>query len=121
MEGHSTLAPAGLLRFRYAFSPSGDGVRVMGQAGFGILRNTLKIDAMTANMTTGGGDTDIVAQGPLLLGAGLGYAKHISDNVVFVVDLSALAGLAVTSKLGSATALNSGVSADLSLGLAFGI
>ena len=115
-DGHATVAPGGLLRLHYALAASGDGVRVMGQAGVGILRNTIKLDA-----PMNGGDTDIVAQGPLLLGGGLGYSHHLSNNVLFTVDLSVLAGIAVTSTFSSAPILNSGVSADVSLGLAVGL
>nr|HEX4318849.1 tetratricopeptide repeat protein [Kofleriaceae bacterium] len=116
-DGHATLAPSGLLRVRYALADNGEGVRVMGQAGFGILRNTLKIDNPKNAMET----TDIVAQGPLLIGGGIGYTKHLSSAVAFIFDVSALAGIAVTSSFGSAPALNSGVSADVSLGLAVGM
>lgn len=115
-NGHATVAPGGLLRLHYALAATGDGVRIMGQAGVGILRNTIKLDA-----PMNGGDTDIVAQGPLLLGAGLGYSHHLSNNVLFTFDLSVLAGLAVTSTFSSAPILNSGVSADISLGLAVGL
>jgi hypothetical protein len=116
--GHSTLAPAGFLRLRRAFSASGDGIRVMGEIGGGILRNTIKLDSTE---TTGPGmDTDIVAQGPLLVGAGLGYTKHLGSSVAFLVDVGAIAGIAVVNKLGSAINLNTGVSADMSLGLAIG-
>jgi hypothetical protein len=116
--GHSTLAPAGLVRVRYALDDSGEGVKVMGQAGFGVIRNTIKLD----NPMQGGGDTDIVAQGPLLLGGGVGYVKRLSGSIAFVFDLSALIGVAVTKSLGSSTpVLNSGFTADLSVGLAVGI
>src|SRR5690606_28682512 len=65
VEGHATAAPGGLARVRYALSSSGDGLRVMGQIGAGILRNTIKLDNHEPGM-----DTDIVAQGPLLVGGG---------------------------------------------------
>ena len=117
VDGHATLAPAGLLRLRYALSSSGEGVRVMGQLGAGIIRNTIKLD----NPKAPGMDTDIVAQGPLLIGGGLGYTKKLSSHVAFLVDLSVIAGIAVTSSLGSSPALNSGVTADVSLGFAVGI
>ena len=80
----------------------------MGQIGVGVLRNTIKLDDAMNGM-----DTDIVAQGPLLIGAGLGYTKHLSNNVEFVFDLSALAGLAVASLAELSPVMNSGVSADL--------
>jgi hypothetical protein len=115
---HSTIAPGAVVRVRYALSPSGEGLRVMGQLGGGIMRNTIKLE-----MQAGGGDTDIVAQGPLLLGAGIGFKKNLTNNIAFVADLSALAGIAVIDKLGSGTAttrLNSGIGGDLTLGLAVG-
>jgi hypothetical protein len=115
IDGHSTLAPAGLVRVRYGLSSTGEGVRVMGQLGAGILRNTIKLNNVMDGM-----DTDIVAQGPLLLGAGIGYTKRLAGKVAFVADLSALGAVAVTKNLGTAPNLNSGIGADLSLGLAVG-
>lgn len=114
VEGHATVAPGALLRVRYALSETGEGVRVMGQIGGGILRNTIKLDNATDGM-----DTDIVAQGPLLVGGGVGYLKRISKSLAFAADLSALAGIAVVDKLGTST-LNNGISADVSLGLVVG-
>jgi hypothetical protein len=114
VEGHATIAPGGLLRLRYALSDTGEGVRVMGQIGGGILRNTIKLDNAADGM-----DTDIVAQGPLLVGGGVGYLKRISKSLAFAADLSALAGIAVVDKLGTST-LNNGISADVSLGLVVG-
>jgi len=115
LAGHSTLAPGGLARVRYALSPSGDGVRVMGQLGAGILRNTIKL-----NNATDGMDTDIVAQGPLLIGAGVGYTRRLSGKIAFMADFSALGAFAVVGELGSAPNLNSGIAADLSVGVAVG-
>jgi hypothetical protein len=115
IDGHATMAPGGMLRLRYALSPTGTGLHVMGQIGAGILRSTIKLDTSTNGM-----DTDIVAQGPLLVGGGVGYTKQLSGSIAFLVDFSALLGVAVTDHLGSAPALNTGLSADLSLGLAFG-
>ena len=119
VDGHATLAPAGLVRVRYGLGEGGEGVRVMGQIGAGILRNTITLDNPTAGM-----DTDIVAQGPLLLGGGVGFTKKLSGNIAFVVDISALAGIAVINHLGTApnmTALNTGISADASIGISVGI
>jgi hypothetical protein len=118
IAGHSAVAPAGFLRIHRAFSGSGDGVRVMGEVGAGILRNTIKIDASATTMP--GMDTDIVAQGPLLLGAGLGYTKHLGDSIAFLAELDAIAGIAVARTLGSAINLNSGVGADMSVGFTVG-
>jgi hypothetical protein len=115
--GHSTLAPGVFLRVHRAFSASGDGLRVMGELGGGILRNTIKLDVTE---TGPGMDTDIVAQGPLLIGAGLGYTKHVSKSLAFLVDIGAIAGIAVVGKVGSAINLNTGVSADMSIGVAVG-
>ncbi len=114
VDGHATAAPAGLLRVHYAFAPSGEGIHVMGQIGAGFLRNTIKLDNSMPGM-----DTDIVAQGPLLLGAGVGLTKHLTSAVAFIADLSALAGLAVVNQVGGSP-VNSGISADLSLGFAVG-
>lgn len=113
-EGHSTIAPGALLRLRFALSESGEGVRVMGQIGGGVMRNTIKLTTNTEGM-----DTDIVAQGPLLIGAGVGYIKKLGGKVAFVADVSALAGIAIVDKIGT-TKVNSGIGADLSLGLAVG-
>jgi len=116
IEGHSTGAPAGFVRVHYALSPSGDGLRLMGELGVGVLRNTIQVDAKdTAEM-----DTDVVAQGPLLVGAGIGYTKHVSRAFAIFAQLDAMAGIAVVDTLGSAINLNTGVSADLSLGVAVG-
>jgi hypothetical protein len=116
ITGHSSSAPAGFVRVHYGLSASGDGVHVMGELGLGILRNTLKVDAMTMP----GMDTDIVAQGPLLVGAGLGYTRHLGGSVAFLAQLDAIAGIAVVDKLGSAINLNTGFGGDLSLGLSVG-
>jgi hypothetical protein len=116
IDGHAATAPAGFFRVRYGFSSSGEGFHVMGEAGVGVLRNTLKVAAVG----TPGMDTDEVAQGPLLLGLGVGYKKQLGGPVAFLVDLDAISGIAVTDKLGGANHLNTGISGDLSLGLAFG-
>ncbi|MBA3395637.1 MAG: tetratricopeptide repeat protein [Deltaproteobacteria bacterium] len=111
----STVAPAVLLRARYALSPTGQGLRVMGQIGGGILRNTIKL-----NEAEDGMDTDIVGQGPLLLGAGVGFTKKLGTNLAFIADLSALGAIAVVDKLGNTTNLGSGIGADLSVGMSLG-
>ena len=116
MKGKSsTLAPAILLRARYALSRTGEGVRLMGQIGGGIIRNTIKLKESEDGM-----DTDIVGQGPLLIGAGIGYKKLLTGNVAFVGDLSVLGAIAVVDKLGNAPNLGSGIGADLSLGISVG-
>jgi Tetratricopeptide repeat len=113
--GHSSLAPAGLVRLGYAFSDSGGGLHVMAELGFGILRNTIQLDTQTPGM-----DTDIVAQGPLLVGTGIGYTKRLGDSLALLLDLDIIAGIALVDKLGTAIHLNNGVGADMRLGVAVG-
>jgi len=115
VEGHATAAPGGLLRVRYGLSPSGEGIRVMGQLGAGILRNTIKLDNNEPGM-----DTDIVAQGPLLVGAGIGFTRRVSSLVSVMADLSALGAIAVTDSLGAAPVLNNGFGIDFNLGVQLG-
>lgn len=115
VEGHATAAPGGVVRVRYALAKSGDGLRVMGQVGAGILRNTIKLDNPEPNM-----DTDIVAQGPLLIGGGIGYTHRLSSLMSFMVDVSGLGAIAVVDSLGSAPVLNNGFGIDVNLGLQFG-
>jgi hypothetical protein len=115
ISGHSTIAPSAFFRLRYALSRSGEGLRIMAELGGGVLRNTLKLSDDMSGM-----DTDIVAQGPLLVGAGLGYSKRLGSSLAFFVDLAAISGIAVVDKVGSAVHLNTGLSADLALGLAVG-
>jgi hypothetical protein len=100
---------------RIGLARSGEGLRVMGQVGAGIVRNTIKLDNGMPGM-----DTDVVAQGPLLLGGGVGFIKHIAGSVALYGDLSALAAIAVVDHLGAAPMLNTGLAVDVSLGLALG-
>lgn len=113
--GHSTIAPAGLVRLSYALSDRGSGFHISGEAGFGILRNTITLSTQDPTM-----NTDIVAQGPLLLGSGIGYTFRLSDSFAFLLDLDAIAGIAVVDKLGTAIHLHTSVSADMCAGLAVG-
>jgi hypothetical protein len=113
--GHRSIAPSVLLRVRRVFSASGDGLRVMAEIGGGFLRNTIKLDIDQPGM-----DTDIVAQGPLLLGVGIGYTKRLVGSLALFADLDAMAGIAVVGKFGTATRLNTGISGDFSLGFAVG-
>jgi hypothetical protein len=115
VEGHATAAPAGLVRVRYALAPSGEGLRFMGQLGAGFLRNTIKLDNSEPGM-----DTDIVAQGPLLVGGGVGFTRRLSGTVSVMADLSALGAIAVVDSLGAAPVLNNGFGIDLSLGIQLG-
>jgi hypothetical protein len=113
--GHSTIAPAGFVRLGHAFSDSGSGLHVTGEVGFGILRNTIQLATNTPGM-----DVDVVAQGPVLLGAGVGYTIPLSGSLSLLFDLDALAGIAIVNKLGTAINLNTGISADLRVGVAVG-
>lgn len=121
VDGHATMAPGGLVRVRYALKPDGEGLHVIGQLGAGILRDTIKLDNPMPGM-----DTDIVAQGPLLVGGGIGFTKHIAPQLAFLADASALAAINVmgNDSMGNSSVtgfpLNSGIAADLSLGLALG-
>jgi hypothetical protein len=116
VEGHATAAPGGLLRLRYALGATGEGLRFMGQAGVGVMRNTIKLDNSMPGM-----DTDVVAQGPLLVGGGIGFAKRLSGSVSFIADLSALIGVAAFSMPGISPQFNTGFGADLSVGVQFGL
>jgi hypothetical protein len=104
IDGHSTSALATLVRVHYALSKSGDGLRVMSELGVGLLRNTVTINTV----------------GPLLIGAGIGYTKHLGNSVAFVAELDAIAAIAVVDTLGSAVNLNTGVSTDMNVGLQIG-
>jgi hypothetical protein len=115
LDGHSTGAPGGLVRVHYALADDGDGVHFLGELGFGFLRNTIKLDDPMMGM-----DTDVVAQGPLLVGGGVGYGKKLGDMVRFTADLNAILGLAVINEIGAAP-MNNGVSIDASVGFQFGL
>ena len=117
IDGHATLAPAGLLRAALRARRRRRGPPRHGPA---RRRHHPQHDQAQTRPRPARQDTDIVAQGPLLLGGGVGFTKHLSGNIAFLADLSAIAGIAVVNHLGSAPALNSGVTADLSLGLAVG-
>ena len=116
VEGHATAAPGVLARIRLSLADNGDGIRVMGQIGGGILRNTIKLDNSMPGM-----DTDVVAQGPVLLGGGVGFARHLSGSVSFVADVAMVGGLAVFDMPGLSPKLNSGFAFDLSLGIQLGL
>jgi hypothetical protein len=115
IEGHATMGPAGVLRVRHALAASGVGLHVNGSVGGGIIRNTIKL----TETTEPGMDTDIVAIGPLLVGAGAGYNLALSGSLKMIAELNALAGIPVTKKIGESH-LNFGVQLDFSLGLAVG-
>ncbi len=88
VDGHATLAPAGLLRVRYSLATSGEGFQVTGALGAGIIRNVVPID-----MAPEGMDADTTAMGPLLLGSGFGYNMKLSGIFHLVAEVNALAAL----------------------------
>jgi hypothetical protein len=114
IDGHSTAAPAGLLRFRYAFGADGDGVQLSGSLGGGIIRNTIKLRDTDPKM-----DTDIAAIGPLFAGGGVGYIASLGGPLKLTAELSTLAAIPVVDELGSSR-LNFGLQVDINVGLLFG-
>jgi hypothetical protein len=114
LEGHATVGPAGMLKLRYALSPTGSGFHVSGAVGGGIIRNTIKLTVVDIE----GMDTDIVALGPMLLGAGAGWVFG-SGKLRFNAELNATAGIPVVAKIGESR-LNFGIQFDLNLGLQVG-
>jgi hypothetical protein len=88
LPGHATAAPAGFARFKYWLAESGEGINVSGAVGGGIIRHTVKL-----NMPMMNGDTDTVASGPFLVGAGAGYSKALGGPMRFVAELNTLVGI----------------------------
>lgn len=95
VPGHSTAAPAGFLRIRHAFGEAGTGFTLSGSIGGGIIRHTVKISNASP-----GEDTDTVATGPLLFGAGIGYIKSLSGPVRLVAELHSTVGVPVVDEIG---------------------
>lgn len=117
IPGHSTAAPAALIRIRQSLGDGQEGLQVTGSIGAGVMRSTIKLTEAPPGM-----DTDIVATGPLLIGAGAGYMKSLGGPIKFVAELNAIAGIPVIDKLGADPGfqLNFGVQFDVNLGLMFG-
>jgi hypothetical protein len=120
---HASVGPAGLLRGRYALDPSGEGFRVLGELGYGLLRNTVTLSNGSSGM-----NTDIATLGPLLIGAGAEWAKKLNDRAMFIAGATLLGGFAVgvsTNDKGNSSLtgapLNNGVGADLSVGVTYGL
>lgn len=110
-EGHSNRALAGLSRLRYALSPSGEGLHLLAEVGFGLLRHAVKVDNPQAGM-----DTDVLAQGPLLIGGGMGATIRLTRSLALFADVTVLGGIAVIDRLGTSV-LNSGVAGDVTVGV----
>jgi hypothetical protein len=117
IDGHSTAAPAAMIRMRHMLGGTQEGLSVSGSIGGGFLRNTIKLTEAADGM-----DTDIVALGPLLVGAGAGYVKSVGGPIKFVAELNAIAGIPVIKEMGTnpKIPLNFGVQFDVNLGLMFG-
>lgn len=111
-QGHSTAAPAGLLRFTYTLG-KGEGVYVHGDAGFGFIRQTVKLQGGSQD-----GKVDTYATGDLLVGGGAGYIKPLGGPLRFVAEVNALLGVPVIPEIGSAKP-QTGVNIDATLGFSF--
>ena len=109
--GHSVAAPAGLIRLRYGIDRAGDGVQLIAMVGGGIMRHTVKLDGMIPD-----GDTDTVASGPLMVGAGIGYTKAMGSSLGLFAELNGIAGLPVVESVGE-TKPEFGVNVDLNFGV----
>jgi len=114
IQGHSTGAPAALLRYRRALSPSGNGLIVNAAIGGGIIRHTVKLKNAPADM-----DTDTTATGPLFIGGGAAYAKQLGGSLKFIIEANVLAGLPIVSEFGGVKP-SFALHADLNLGFQLG-
>ncbi len=117
VDGAAAVAPAGLVRLRHGLSAAaadaagrGGGVTVSAALGAGVLRPTVGIE-------TGPGRTEIdtAAVGPLLAGAGVGYALPVGQRWFLAADLELLVGLPIVD----GTVFGAQLSADLGAGLRF--
>jgi hypothetical protein len=117
MSGHSTGAPSAMLRVRHSLGEGQDGLQVTGSIGGGVMRSTI-----TLEMAAPGMDTDIVATGPLLVGAGAAYTTPLGGPIKLVAEANAIAGIPVIDEMGTMPKfkLNFGVHFDLNLGLQIG-
>ena len=121
-SGHATAAPSGLGRVRYHFGTGGEGVSILGEVGYGIIRNTVQL-----KNSMPGQDTDIYASGPLLIGAGVGYSKRLGGSIMFVADASMLAAIDIggANAMGQSSVtgfpLNSALNFDVALGFALAL
>ncbi len=84
-------ASSGLLRLRYSTSDDVHGPFIGFTVGAGIMRNTVSLHT---------GDTDTVASGPVLLGAGGGYSWQLNKYAELVAELHAMAGIPVVDCIG---------------------
>ena len=113
IEGHAKVGPAGLIRMARYMRPGGTGFQFHGDAGFGFIRQTVKLTNVPAPIM---GDTDTYATGPLLVGGGFGYLVAMGDSMRFVMDINALVGIPVVEDIGN-SAPGFGVNVDANLGI----
>ena len=104
LPGHATAAPGGYARLRYALSDTGLGGLISFLVGGGVMRNTVPLAEPVQ-----GGDTDTAASGPLLAGAGVGYAWALGDSFQLVTELNAIAGIPIVSCIGDCGPVGRGV------------
>ncbi|ACY16531.1 hypothetical protein [Haliangium ochraceum] len=111
LPGHAVGAPALLLRARHSSEPALRGLLLSLVAGAGYARHTVGL----ANATPGQ-DVDTGALGPLLLGAGVGYALELSDSLRLAAELDTLVGIPVAAEFAGADTVF-GVHLGLDIGL----
>lgn len=97
LPGHAVAAPAALLRLRRASAPGGTGLLLSAVLGAGYARHTVKLQSATPGV-----DTDTAAPGPLLVGAGLGYALALAGPLRLSAELDTLVGVPVVEELAGA-------------------
>jgi hypothetical protein len=112
-ENHATLSPLGLLALRYYMKDTGDGIRLSGSIGAGLVRHTITL----SGIMDGTGDVDTTATGPLFLGAGAGIVRNLGGPMQFVAEVNMLMGLPVV-EAGDVDA-GFGVQFDFNLGMLF--
>ena len=112
LDMHATAAPAGLIRFRYGMSETGEGLVLTAALGGGVMRQTIKLE----DVVNPGMDTDTTAIGPFLLGGGVSYTRSLAGPVRLAAGADVTTGLPVVSKIGTAR-LNFGIQVDINLGV----
>lgn len=112
-DNHATLAPMGLLTLHYFMKDTGDGVRLSGSLGGGVVRHTITL----SGIMDGTGDVDTTATGPVFLGAGAGIVRSLGGPMQFVAELNMLMGLPLADFGDIETSF--GVQFDFNLGMLF--
>lgn len=114
IQGHSTGAPAALLRLRKSLSEDGNGLQLNASIGGGIIRHTVKLANAPAEM-----DTDTTATGPVFIGGGAAYTKPMGGSLKFVAELNAIAGIPIVEEFGGVKP-NFALHVDVNIGFMFG-